>query len=65
MLICCHAHLLSSVLVKLRDSTGDCQMTQYDLDLLRLTFQLIQSVEQLGNLSDVELSTLFSWVRLY
>ena len=28
-----HDHLLSFALVELGDSTGDCHMTQYDLDL--------------------------------
>ena len=42
MLIHCHAHLLSSVLVKLRDSTGDCHMTQYDLDLLKIDISIEQ-----------------------
>ena len=28
-----HDHLLSFALVELGDSTGDCHMTQYDIDL--------------------------------
>ena len=28
-----HAYLLSRVLLELRDSTRDCHVTQYDLDL--------------------------------
>ena len=28
-----HDHLLSFALVELGDSTGDCHITQYDLDL--------------------------------
>ena len=34
-------------------------MTQYGIDLDRLTFQLSNSEEQLGNLHDIALSTLF------
>ena len=37
-----HAHLLSCVLVEFKDSTGDCHMTQYDLDL----WQTELSIEQ-------------------
>ena len=53
-----HAHLLSGGLVELRDSTRDCHIAQYDIDFDRLTFQLSNSVEQLGNLYDIALSTL-------
>ena len=35
-------------------------MTQYDLDFDRLTFQLYNSEEQLGNLSVIARSTLLS-----
>ena len=54
-----HAHLLSFALDELRDSTGNCHMTKYDLDFLKkLTFPLSNSEEQLGNMSDVAVSTL-------
>ena len=65
-----HAYLLSCALVELRDSTRDCHITQYDMTFDRLTFQLSNSVEQLGNLYDIALSTLLSrtfrsvWVDL-
>ena len=40
-------------------------MTQYDLDLLKIDLSIEQKCRTIGNLSDVALSTLFSWVRLY
>ena len=54
-----HVHLLSFALVELGDSTGDCHMTQYYLDFLKSTFPLSNSEEQLGNLSELAVSTLF------
>ena len=67
-----HAHLLACALVELRDSTRDCHIALYGIDLKfdRLTFQLSNSEEQLGNLYDIAPSTLFSspfgqvWVDL-
>ena len=53
-----HAHLLSGGLVELRDSKRDCHIAQYDIDLWQIDFQLSNSVEQLGNLYDIALSTL-------
>ena len=37
-----HAHLLSCALVKLRANTGDCHMTQYDLDLCQIDISIEQ-----------------------
>ena len=50
--------LLSFALNEFGDSTGDCHMTQHDLDFKKWTFPLSNSEVQLGNLSEVAVSTL-------
>ena len=37
-----HAHLLSCALVEFRDSTGDCHMTQYDMDIKQIDPPIMQ-----------------------
>ena len=37
-----HAHLLSFALVELRDSTRDCHITEYDIDLCQIDLSIEQ-----------------------
>ena len=48
-----HAHSFLCALVELRDSTRDCHIPNMTLKFDRLTFQLSNSEEQLGNLYDI------------
>ena len=55
-----HAHLLSCGLVELKIAQETVKLPNMTLTSDRLTFQLSNSEEQLGNVYDFALSTLFS-----
>ena len=58
-----HASWLPCVLVKLGDSTGDCHMTQYDIDIRQIVLSIDQTAN-VGNMSDAAQHNLLLKARI-